>query len=337
MPSYVDWLRSHVGRRKVWLCYVTALMFDSRGQVLMQRRSDFEWWGLPGGVIERGESAAACVIREMREETGLRVRPIWLVGTYSGPQYSVTYPNGDQVQQFTLCFACGVAGGRLRADGDEITALAYYDPADPPETPIWYAHMLRDMLSARRDHPNRPAPAALEPIVHADQPAGDAGQLRGGRYVAGLRQEVGHARIVTPCALACVRDEAGRVLAVRRTDVGTWWLPGGYSELGESVTATVIRETREETGLEVEPTHVIGVYTEPTMYGLTYPNGDQMQPVAALYECRVVGGSLAAGPDEAHEVAFIEPRRLARLSNILRGTRRVFRDIMRPRSEAYIR
>jgi ADP-ribose pyrophosphatase YjhB (NUDIX family) len=321
----------------VWLCYVTALIFDSRGHVLMQRRSDFDWWGLPGGVIERGEAAAECVTREVREETGLHVRPVWLVGTYSGPQYAVTYPNGDRVQQFTLCLACGVVGGRLRPDGAEITGLAYHDPANPPETPIWYAHMLRDVLAARSAYPSKPAPAAVEPVVHADLPAGRAGQERGGGYVATLRTKVGHARLVVPCALACVRDEAGRVLAVRRTDVGSWWLPGGYSELGESVTATVVRETREETGLEVEPIGVIGVYTDPEMYGLTYPNGDQMQPVAVLYECGVVGGSLAAEPGEAHEVAFIEPRRLARLSDILRGTRRVFRDIMRPRSQAYIR
>ena len=57
------------------------------------------------------------------------------------------------------------------------------------------------------------------------------------------------------------RDE--RVLLQRRDDNGRWGLPGGSVEPGESVRTAVIREVHEETGLDVEPLRLIGVYSDP--------------------------------------------------------------------------
>jgi ADP-ribose pyrophosphatase YjhB (NUDIX family) len=48
-----------------------------------------------------------------------------------------------------------------------------------------------------------------------------------------------------------------------RADSGNWTLPGGMQDLGESITQTAVREVREETGLDVELTGLIGIYTDP--------------------------------------------------------------------------
>jgi 8-oxo-dGTP diphosphatase len=128
--------------------------------------------------------------------------------------------------------------------------------------------------------------------------------------VARLRECVGHDLLLSPSAAACIQDAEGRILLLQRSDGDNLWgFPGGAMEPGEQVADTVVREVREEIGLEVEPTMVIGVYSAPE-YAFVYPNGDQVQPVTIFFECRVVGGklrpdmkeSLAAryfGPDEA--------------------------------------
>lgn len=96
--------------------------------------------------------------------------------------------------------------------------------------------------------------------------------------------EVGH---VTPkvSADAAVFDDEGRVLLQRRTDDGTWCLPGGYVEPGEAPRETVVRETREETGLRAEPNELVDVDTrKPGEYG---PHG----LVVHVYLCTPDGGT----------------------------------------------
>ena len=82
MSAYLEWLRAYVGHHLIPLVYATALIRDEAGRLLFQRRADFgeTWWGLPGGLLEPGETPAACVRREALEETGLRVEPIRLTG-----------------------------------------------------------------------------------------------------------------------------------------------------------------------------------------------------------------------------------------------------------------
>jgi 8-oxo-dGTP pyrophosphatase MutT (NUDIX family) len=117
-------------------------------------------------------------------------------------------------------------------------------------------------------------------------------------YLARLRGCVGHDLLLAPAAAACIRDEEGRILLLRRSDGDNMWgFPGGGMELGERVAETVVREVREEIGLEVEPVALIGVYSSPE-YAFAYPNGDQVQPVTAFFECRVVGGELRPDQEE---------------------------------------
>jgi 8-oxo-dGTP pyrophosphatase MutT (NUDIX family) len=87
LSDYITWLRSRIGTRKTLLAYTTALIRDDQGRALFQQRADFkdEWWGLPGGLLELGESFTACAQREVWEETGYHVEPVRLSGLYASP------------------------------------------------------------------------------------------------------------------------------------------------------------------------------------------------------------------------------------------------------------
>jgi len=109
------------------------------------------WWGLPGGVLELDESLPECVVREVREETGLGVAPLRLIGVYSSPDYDVSYPNGDQVQQVTFCFECRVVGGDLGGDPGKTLDLSWFAPHESPPTAPWYEAMVDDLVQGSRD------------------------------------------------------------------------------------------------------------------------------------------------------------------------------------------
>jgi ADP-ribose pyrophosphatase YjhB (NUDIX family) len=113
---------------------VSALIFDRRGRLLLQQRSDGGQWGLPGGSIEIGESVSEAVVREVREETGLTVTVRRLVGVYSDPQLQIVrYPSGHVWHYVNVCFECVVRGGALTT-GDETLALAYFSMRRLPAT-----------------------------------------------------------------------------------------------------------------------------------------------------------------------------------------------------------
>ncbi|HET9516179.1 MAG TPA: NUDIX domain-containing protein, partial [Actinoplanes sp.] len=117
-------------------------------QVLLQRRGDDGRWGLPGGALELGESAAEAAVREVFEETGLRVQVDSLLGVYT--KYRHVYPNGDVVQPITTFFRCSVIGGRLTVAADETQELRYFPlSAPPPLTNRQHADAVADLHSGR--------------------------------------------------------------------------------------------------------------------------------------------------------------------------------------------
>ncbi len=80
----------------------SAVVTDEDGRILLHRRSDNDLWSIPGGAMEIGESIAETAVRETREETGLDVRPLYVVGVYSNPGHVVEYSDGEVRQQFSV-------------------------------------------------------------------------------------------------------------------------------------------------------------------------------------------------------------------------------------------
>jgi ADP-ribose pyrophosphatase YjhB (NUDIX family) len=112
---------------------VAAVIFDG-DRVLLQRRDDTRRWGLPGGGVEPGESVSLAVIREVREETGLDVEPLRLIGVYSDPAHHqvMTYPDGNVIHYISIVFECAVRGGTLTLS-EESLELGWFDPEALPE------------------------------------------------------------------------------------------------------------------------------------------------------------------------------------------------------------
>jgi ADP-ribose pyrophosphatase YjhB (NUDIX family) len=288
--DYLESLRRKAGHALLPLAYATALIRDAQGRCLFQRRKDFAAWGLPGGILEPGESPAACARRETLEETGLSVRPIRLSAVLSGPQHDILYPNGDRVQQTTFYFECAVESGSLRADEGESAALEFFSPDRIPPTLPWYR-----LAFAKRDEPEPFFDPPLFPQPQADPQEATWSMLR---------RLVGAVPLVLPGAAALIRDDRGRVLLVRRTDTRRWGLPGGLLELGETVAGTVIRETEEETGLRVRPVRIRGVFGGQRV---EFPGGDVIYPISTWFDCDVRGGTPRPDGIETEAVEFHSP------------------------------
>jgi 8-oxo-dGTP diphosphatase len=104
---------------------VFALIFNHEQQILLGHRRDIDWWNLPGGGMEVGETVDEAVCREVREETGLEVKVEQLVGVYSKPQK----------QEVVLTFRCQIVGGTLQPT-EETRESRYFAPEALPENTL---------------------------------------------------------------------------------------------------------------------------------------------------------------------------------------------------------
>ncbi|MGC5019399.1 NUDIX hydrolase [Micromonospora sp. DT47] len=100
-----------------------------------------------------------------------------------------------------------------------------------------------------------------------------------------------------------VQDEQGRVLLIQRTDNGLWALPGGAQDFGEYIAETAVRETREEAGIEVEVTGVVGIYTNPN-HVVEYSDGEVRQRFSICFRARYVDGDPTTS-DESSAVRWV--------------------------------
>ncbi|MBV9022420.1 MAG: NUDIX domain-containing protein [Streptomycetaceae bacterium] len=107
----------------------------------------------------------------------------------------------------------------------------------------------------------------------------------------------------------------------RRADNGMWALPGCAMNLGESLTDCAVRETREETGLDVEITGIVGVYTNPG-HVFAYDDGEVRQEFSICLLGRPVGGTLAVS-EESYEVQWFSPEEVDALPMVKSIRRRV--------------
>lgn len=109
---------------------VTVAVRDVAGRILLIHKIDNDLWALPGGGHDAGERITDTAVREVREETGLDVEVVRLVGTYTDPNHVMAYDDGEVRQQFSLCFEGRWIGGEPREDGTETKAVRWVDPAE---------------------------------------------------------------------------------------------------------------------------------------------------------------------------------------------------------------
>lgn len=134
-------------------------------------------------------------------------------------------------------------------------------------------------------------------------------------FLAKLREKVGSDLLMLPSAAAFVFDDAGRLLLASHGDVGLWAAPGGGIDPDERPEDAVVRELREELGLDIEVRGLIGVFGGPE-FRTVYPNGHQVGYVIAAYACAIAPGSAEPEPDgvEINDFRWVTEQQLSELS-----------------------
>lgn len=104
---------------------VFGIIANEQDEVLLCHRNDYDLWNMPGGGLEKGETPWKCIVREVKEETGLDVVISRLMGIYSKP-------HKDEI---VFVFVCAIVGGKLELN-KEARALKYYALADIPKNTV---------------------------------------------------------------------------------------------------------------------------------------------------------------------------------------------------------
>lgn len=104
-------------------------------------------------------------------------------------------------------------------------------------------------------------------------------------------------------ASVVVRNSAGDLLLLLRPDTQRWTIPTGGLKKNETLTRCAIRECREETGLDVEITYLVGVFSDPRHIS-AYPDGEVRQPVNVCFDATVISGTPTTN-EEAAEIAWV--------------------------------
>ncbi len=113
----------------------SAIVVDDADRILLHRRADNGLWALPGGAMNIGEDVASCAIRETSEETGIDVKVVGIVGTYTNPRHVIAYDDGEVRQEFSICLLCRPVGGMLAAS-DESFEVGWFNLAEVEALPM---------------------------------------------------------------------------------------------------------------------------------------------------------------------------------------------------------
>jgi 8-oxo-dGTP diphosphatase len=121
-----------------------------------------------------------------------------------------------------------------------------------------------------------------------------------------MREKIGNDLLMMIGASGVVVNAAGEVLLHRRSDNGRWSLPGGAVDPDEQPADAVVREVFEETGVQVIPVRLIGVYSGAELF-FTYADGNQVAITSVAFLCQPVGGEPRINDDESLEVRYFAP------------------------------
>lgn len=121
-----------VGHSLLLLPSTSVLPRDDAGRLLLVRLIDTGHWATIGGAIEPDESPSESAIREAREEAGVSVELGAILGVLGGPDYRVTYPNGDRSAYVVTVFDATVIDGTPRPDEDETSDVGWFKPDELP-------------------------------------------------------------------------------------------------------------------------------------------------------------------------------------------------------------
>lgn len=118
-------LREKVGTDLLFMPSVASLIEDGDGRILLVRHVEGRWM-LPGGAVDPGERPAEAARRECLEEAGVEIEPLRILGVYGGPEYRVTYANGDEAMWIVTIFEARLVAGKPAPSDDETIDVGWF-------------------------------------------------------------------------------------------------------------------------------------------------------------------------------------------------------------------
>ncbi len=128
VSPYIRRLRTSIGTDLILLPSVAVLPRDRDGRVMLVRQADTGRWATIGGSVEVDEDPAVAAVREAAEEAGVEVRLTRVLTAVGGPEFRITYPNGDQTAYVSIVYEAEVVGGSPRPDYDETVDVGWFEP-----------------------------------------------------------------------------------------------------------------------------------------------------------------------------------------------------------------
>lgn len=148
--GYIEEIRSLVGHRPLILVGAIVIATDPQGRILLQqRRHPAGAWGIPGGLMELGESTEEAARREVQEECGLTLGALHLFNVYSGVKHFVMAPNGDAFYAVTVAYCTDEISGVLKIDPKESLDFRFFDLDELPEAIVPRHVMILDEYKKR--------------------------------------------------------------------------------------------------------------------------------------------------------------------------------------------
>ena len=129
MSNYIKNIRKEIGHQKLMHPAARILVENEKGEFLFVKKTNNGKLGIPAGGLDPNETIEQCIKREVKEETGIEIVELKVVGISSNPKSeTITYPNGDVVQYFTVEFYSNSFRGDLQVtDTEEIIKAEFLD------------------------------------------------------------------------------------------------------------------------------------------------------------------------------------------------------------------
>jgi 8-oxo-dGTP pyrophosphatase MutT (NUDIX family) len=136
LSPYAAAVRARIGTDLLFVPAAGMAVFDDEGRLLLARHVEGDRWATPGGQVEPGESPRDAAIRELLEETGLDGGECELFGAYGGPEFEVTYHDGNQVAYVSIMYGCREVRGSLQLQADELKEARWLSEPEALDLPL---------------------------------------------------------------------------------------------------------------------------------------------------------------------------------------------------------
>lgn len=130
--GYINDLRKKIGHQTIIMPCVCVIIGDGKGNILLQQRQDDGKWSHHGGAIEIDENVIDTAKREIKEELGLELIDLELLGVYSGKSFHHIYPNGDEISPIDIVYVCHSYKGNMNYTDGEVKLAKWFNKDNLP-------------------------------------------------------------------------------------------------------------------------------------------------------------------------------------------------------------